>query len=406
MANNLSYKFYPHLEKPKGDKYSIYMRLSLNRKKTEYSVGYAIALQDWDEGKQRAKKKSNINDEINTELASLETKIIDIKKSLEKDNKLVSASTIKDILTEKHKLDAFIIELFEKYKEELDVRGEVKKVTIIRYNETKAHLINFLESKKKISDINVRYIDHTFIVDFGLFLSTLKIKNTTNNLKRNTINKHHSRLRTILIQARNNGFLQTNPYLNNKLKNEESTIVYLEKDELKKIENLDLSSNDSLSRVRDLFIFSCYTGLRFAQAEELKMDNIKIEKGKYWLRIDKIHKSGNYLGIPILKGAISIIKKYQDSSERKILNKVLPKITNQKFNVYIKIIADLAGVKKHLHHHVARHTCGTFLLSEKYSIDQVAAWLGQKDTRVTKIYAKITASSLDKMRDEIDKKKK
>jgi len=402
MAKNLSYKFFLNLEKQKGDKFPIYMRLSMDRKKNDYSVGHYITLKDWDIGKQRAKQKANLQDEINVELSSLESKIIDIKKSLEKENKLVSTSIIKDILTEKNKIEAHLIESFDEYKKQLDEKGKVKKVSIKRYDETKNYLINFLKTKK-LSDINVKFVKFTFIQEFDLFLSKAKIKNTERFIELNTRNKHHSRLRTVLLQALNHGFIIGNPYANFQLENSPSKVEYLEENEVQKIMNHGLAGNESLKRVRDVFIFSCFTGLRFTDAMDLTMDNIIINKGKYYLKTTQ-NKNSQFLGIPILKEAISIIDKYVDSPERLIKNMVLPQISNQKFNVYIKEIAILVGITKHLHHHVARHSCGTYLLSQGFSLEQVAEWLGQKSTRVTKIYAKITGVSLDIMRDKLEKK--
>lgn len=405
MEKKLSYNFWLDLKKPKGEQYPIYMRLSMNRRKHEYSVGFSINLNNWDKGKQRAKSKASLHEEINEKLSSLEKKVIDIKKSLEKENKLVTALLIKEILIGKNKIDAFVIESFNSYKTLLDKKGKVKEISIKRYDETKNHLINFLKTKK-LNDIDVKYINYSFIQSFDLFLSQIKVKNTERVIDVNTKNKHHSRFRTILLQAQKEGFINNNPYAKFPLVNTPSTIDYLEEEELKKIMKHELAGNESLRRIRDIFVFSCFTGLRFTDAMDLTMSSITIDKkNKYWLKTTQ-NKNSQFLGIPILKEAIEIIKKYDGSPEREIKMKVLPQISNQKFNVYIKEIANLVGITKNLHHHVARHTCGTFLLSQGYSIEQVGEWLGQKSTRTTKIYAKITGVSLDHIRAELDARKK
>lgn len=222
---------------------------------------------------------------------------------------------------------------------------------------------------------------------------------------RNTVNKHHSRLRTILIRAVKEGHITKNPYIDFQLKYTPSSRTFLTEEELKKITENNLGDNESLKRVRDIFIFSVYTGMRFEDAQLLTIDRIeKDKKNNYTLRIEQ-EKTKEPLLIPLLKPALDIIKKYENSPERKVFKKVLPKITNQKVNSYLKVIADITGIEKNLTHHVARHTCATtILISNDVPIEAVSKWLGHTNIKTTQIYAKITNNYLQKVAEKVESK--
>lgn len=267
------------------------------------------------------------------------------------------------------------------------VAGELEKVTVEMYGYTKNHLQKFIQSTKKVDDVPIENIDYRFITDFDSFLLNPKIyKDAEKTLGRNTASKHHSRFRTILIRGIKEGLISRNPYVDFKLKKTPSKRTYLTEEELKKITDHDLGKNESLDRVRDIFIFSVYTGLRFEDAQQLTIDRIvKDKKGKYIMSIRQ-EKTNEELTIPVLAPAMKIVEKYSNSAERKILKMVLPKITNQKLNTYLKVIANLVGVNKALSPHVARHTCATtVLLSNDVPMEVVSKWLGHTNIKTTQI---------------------
>lgn len=400
MILSLSLRFYLNENKEKGAKHPIYCRITVDRKKAEITTKYFAEVKDWDDSKQRTKK----NNSINEELTSIETEVYAIVKRLEKEKKQISARIIKNCLTGEDKLDPNLLEYYDTYVSRLDKAGEVEKVTVTRYKETRVYLERFLE-ENKIQDVLMENINFKFISDFDLFLLNLKDKNQKILMERNTINKHHSRLRTMIIRAIKEGFINKSPYVDFKLKNTPSKRTFLSQEELEQIIKHELAGNESLIRVRDIFVFSVYTGLRFEDAQKLTMDRIiKDKKEKYSLEISQ-EKTDEALSIPLLKPAINIIEKYGNSPERKIFNKVLPKITNQKLNAYLKTIADLVGISKTLSHHVARHTCATtILLSNEVPIEVVSKWLGHTNIKTTQIYAKITNIYMQKMAIKIDKK--
>ncbi|MBK7816313.1 MAG: integrase catalytic domain-containing protein [Sphingobacteriaceae bacterium] len=150
--------------------------------------------------------------------------------------------------------------------------------------------------------------------------------------------------------------ISRNPYSRFKLKYTASTRTFLTAPELQKIESSDLGGNISLDRVRDKFLFSVYTGLRFKDADNLKEENIEFDGKKYWVVIVQ-NKTKEYLRVPLLNKAKEVYDKYED--EREITGYVLQRMSNQKINSFLKVIAKHAGITKPLTHHVARHTAAT-----------------------------------------------
>lgn len=218
MRNSISIKFYLNKYRPQGAKLPIYLRITLYRQKAELATPHFIESKEWNEGIQRTKK----NTQINEYLTSLETKIYEIARHLEKENKPLSANNIKNHLTEKNKINAYLIESFDRYKQRLRIAGEVRPETVTYFEVTKKHLQKFLQGKK-MNDILIKNIDYNFISDFDLFLLNQTTSNGVDKLGRNTANKHQGRLRSILIRAIKEGYIHKNPFMDFKLKRIPST---------------------------------------------------------------------------------------------------------------------------------------------------------------------------------------
>ena len=188
------------------------------------------------------------------------------------------------------------------------------------------------------------------------------------------------------------------------MKKEQVNREELSEGELERIIEHDLNGNESLQRVRDLFIFSVYTGLRYQDAQDLEMKHIvKYDSGKQFIKM-KQHKTGEIVNIPLLQPALDIIERY-DNKERKITGKVLPRLSNQKLNVNLKEITKLVGIQKNVTHHVARHTFATTILRDNdIPLEIISNLLGHTNIKQTKIYAKNSDRFMEKLADQIETK--
>ncbi len=390
----ISIKYYINTSRgTKGD-LPIYLRITLDRKKAELHTGYTCSVKEWSQEEQLTKR----NNIINENLTAKKSKIYELLRQLESKNKPVSATILKDLLTGKGKIQVGLLKYLGTHIEEIKIKKEIKTISINKYNQSLNSLKRFIFDYYKAQEINIDQVDYDFINQYGLFLKK------EYDLHKNTINKYHSRLRTILLKALAEGHLFKQPYASFKLITSKTDREFLTYEELSQIIELDISHNESLDRVKDLFLFSVYTGVRFQDAQNLTIENLTSYKKKTSIRFVQ-EKTSKTIEIPLLPIAKKIIEKYKNIPERKILNKLLPKISNQKLNIYLKIIGDLAGLKRNITHHIARHTFATTIcLNNKMPLEDLSSLLGHSSIKTTQIYGKITQERLFQSMNKIKSK--
>ena len=308
-------------------------------------------------------------------MAEIKNKIVSIKRRLQYEEKHISAKLIKNIYTGIAEAKHSLMNYFQQYLSQIEkLTKEYAVGTVKNYRVTRNHLQNFL-IHKKLKDCFLNQVDDKFVSDFDFHLMTYINPATDSTMDRNTANWQHNRLKTVLNKVIREGYLKKSPYENFKLKDKPTNRGFLTAEELESLKLHPLGGNASLLKVRDIFLFSVFTGLRFGDVQELKASHIHQDKeGKYW--IEKIQeKTNKVLLIPVLKPAVALIDKY-DNEERKIIGFILPRISNQKVNAYLKTIADLTNISKQLTHHVARHPFATTItLSNDVPLEIVSKML-------------------------------
>jgi integrase len=183
-----------------------------------------------------------------------------------------------------------------------------------------------------------------------------------------------------------NEWLYKDPFVKYKASYKDTYRESLNEEELRLLENITLP-NQTLNTVRDIFIFSCYTGLAHYDVKQLSQDNIQIGiDGERWIKI-KRQKTGNECNIPLLPKAIAILKKYENHPVSLNRNVLLPVFSNQKTNKFLKQIAHLCGFKINLTFHKSRHTFSMVALNNGVPIESLSAMLAHKSLRTTQIYA-------------------
>ena len=239
-----------------------------------------------------------------------------------------------------------------------------------------------------------------FITDFETYLRTVSLCNE------NTTAKFMQTFRMIVIMAKNNGWIYTDPFMNYKIRLKRVDRGYLTDQEIQKILKKKFPTK-RLEQVRDVFIFSCFTGLSYIDIKTLKASEICISfDGKPWIMRHR-QKTDTPVNVPLLKIPLAILKKYEGQLPK---GELLPVLSNQKLNSYLKEIADLCGINKNITFHLARHTFATTTtLSKGVPIETVSKMLGHTNIETTQIYARITnekirkdMSSLEDKLDDID----
>ncbi|GHT24561.1 hypothetical protein AGMMS4957_17800 [Bacteroidia bacterium] len=199
------------------------------------------------------------------------------------------------------------------------------------------------------------------------------------------------RLKTIILTAKSNGWIHADPYANYQFHREKTERAFLNGEELKSMMQKEFTIK-RLEQVRDIFVFSCFTGLAYIDVFNLRENNIRTAFDENLWVIGKRVKTGVTYRVPLLEIPAMIIEKYKGTLPER---KLLPVITNQKMNAYLKEIADVCGIDKTLSFHVARHTFATTVtLSKGVSIESVSKMLGHTNIKTTQIYARITDTKI------------
>jgi len=239
-----------------------------------------------------------------------------------------------------------------------------------------------------VSDYRLNKINHKFITDFEFYLKSER------ECAHNSTIKYIKNFKKIVRIAIANDWIVKDPFLNYKVQLKEVKREFLSEEEMQTMLEKDLHTH-RLELVRDIFIFCCYTGLAYSDVKKLSKDSIVIGiDGEKWIKTNRT-KTGTRISIPLLPPALKILKKYENSPLSVSKGVLLPVLSNQKSNAYLKEIADLCGIKKNLMTHLARHTFATTVtLSNGVGIESVSKMLGHTSIKTTQHYAKILDSKV------------
>ncbi|SHG81411.1 Site-specific recombinase XerD [Flavobacterium micromati] len=363
----------------------IYIRLTVDGKRMEFSSKKFIDATKWSAELSKMKGTSEEARSLNEYLNLMKSKIYDIQMELIHKNELLTLEVFKNKLIGIEERSRTLIPIFQDHNNKIKelVGKEYAPGTLERYKTSLKHTIDFLEWKYKISDIEIDKINHAFITDYEFYLRSVR------NCANNTAVKYIKNFSKIIKICLANNWIERNPFSNYKAKVREVERVYLSQEEIENIINKDFKT-DRLSLVRDIFLFSCFTGLAYIDVKNLTKSHISRGiDGEKWIFTHR-QKTETASKIPILPITQMIIDKYEDHPESNNQNKLLPILSNQKMNAYLKEIAGVCEIKKELTFHIARHTFATTVtLTNGVPIESVSKMLGHKNLRTTQHYAKV-----------------
>ena len=386
MNENISILFY--LKRAKVNAQGlvpIFQRITINGKRIDNSTGKFIDPAKWHTEMSKMRGTSEEARSINGHLEYLKSKIYDAEKNLIKTDIPINSETLKNKLLGIVERQRTLIPIFKDHNNKIKelVGKEYAPGTLERYNTSLKHTIDFLEWKYKVSDIEIDKINHAFITDYEFYLRSVR------NCANNTAVKYIKNFSKIIKICLSNNWIDRNPFSNYKAKVREVERVYLSEGEIQNIINKDFKT-ERLSLVRDIFLFSCFTGLAYIDVKNLTKSHISIGiDGEKWIFTHR-QKTETASKIPILPITQMIIDKYEDRPECCNQNKLLPILSNQKMNAYLKEIAGVCEIEKELTFHIARHTFATTVtLTNGVPIESVSKMLGHKNLRTTQHYAKV-----------------
>ncbi len=386
MQTTFSILFYPKGSNTnKQGLVPIYARITVNGKRSEFSTKRRINISKWNSEAGKMKGTTNDVRDFNRYLNSIRAKINSHYNRLLELEETITSEKLKYLYLGKSITPKMLLAIFQDHNHKIEqLEGkEYASGTIERYKTAKKHIQEYIKLEYNVSDIPVKDVDHEFITGFEHYLKTER------NCAHNTAIKYITNFKKIIRIAFANDWISKDPFINWKGKLKIVEREFLTEDEIQRIIEKELHT-PRLDQVKDIFLFSCFTGLAYADVKKLSQnDKIIGVDGTLWIKINR-SKTDTRSSIPLLPTALKILEKYEDHTEVLKTDRLLPVLSNQKMNAYIKEIADLCKIDKNLTFHLARHTFATTItLSNGVPIESVSKMLGHKNLRTTQHYAKI-----------------
>lgn len=365
----------------------LYARITVDGKKLNISLKRRIDIRLWNAQKQRITGTGEKMKNLNQYLDESHSLLFQCYQELRANDKRITPQKIKDKFLGDDKAGHYTVKDIIEYHND-------KMFPKLHYNTSRLYLISqkyillFLKKEYKVDDMELEVLDYQFILSFESFLRRHKPRHYQQQIGNNAVMKHIQRLRRMVTLAYNMEWIGNDPFRKFKQKLIPTHRGFLTATELEQIEELNITSV-RLKTVRDVFVFSCYTGISYTDLMLLTKESLVLGMDTYWIAT-KRQKTGNPVKIPLLKKALDLIKHYMND-QRAVVNETLfPRISNQKMNAYLKEIADKAEIQKNITFHMARHTFATTVtLTNGVPIETISKMLGHTRLATTQIYAKV-----------------
>ncbi|MBB6609997.1 site-specific integrase [Pontibacter sp. Tf4] len=363
----------------------IYLRITVAGKRAELSTARQCDPLRWNSCAGRATGTRETVLSLNAYLDTLQQNIFEAHRQLLEQGKAVSAEKVKRAYLGKQEKTSTIVEVLETHNQRVEtlLGSGYSPATLKGYKTSLHHIKDFLLSKYGIKDLDLKQVDYGFVSDYDFYLrSTCRCSN-------NSTLKYIKLLKKVIRECLHQGLLDRNPFLHYKGKVKQLERVYLTEEELKKIAAKEMVT-ERLSQVRDIFLFCCLTGLAYTDVQQLAKENIiKGVDGETWLSVQR-QKTGTPTRLPLLPAARIILDRYQQHPQCLYKNRLLPVLSNQKMNAYLKEIMDVCGINKAVTFHTARHTFATTVtLLNGVPMESVCKMLGHTSIKTTQHYAKV-----------------
>lgn len=386
-SNTFGVHFILRMNKEKDGSAPVYTRIVVNGNRIEIALKKSVKVTDWNPSKGMAKPKNDSLKMLNSYLEQVRGTLAGYYQELILAKKLVTPSLIKNKFLGVEEQECTLRALMDYHN--LHMKEVLAPGTIKNYFTTAKYLKEFIALQFKKEDIYLSELDYQFLSKFEYFLRKYQPTDHHKGMENNGVMKHLERFRKMVRLGVKLGWMKKNPFEMFKLKMQKVDRGYLTQEELFSVEQKDFEVQ-RIQYAKDLFVFSCYTGMAYIDVMQLTPQNTVMGMdGNYWIKTTR-EKTDTTVSVPILPKAAAIIEKYKGSPRAIAKGTLFPVISNQKLNSYLKEVADLCGISRHLTFHLARHTFATSVtLSNGVPMETVSKMLGHTTLRTTQIYAKV-----------------
>ncbi|MFZ6012714.1 MAG: site-specific integrase [Bacteroidota bacterium] len=364
----------------------VFMKITIAGKRLVMMTKIFVKPNEW--SNQNAKLKTNTEEarRVNKMLDAFKLRAFDYQRELMNEGKEVTLASMKakwyGLSLEKARM---LMEVFKEHNEQMKalINREFSPLTFERYETSFRHTQEFMKWKYQIEDIDIKQLNYEFISNYECWLKSVR------KCDHNTSVKYLSNFKKIVHICIKHGWLDKDPFVGFKMTKREVERPFLVEEELSRIISEDFKM-PRLRQVRDIFIFCCYTGLAYADVKKLTREEITTgidgEK-RIWTSRQKTETTTR---VPLLPRALEILDRYKDDPQCVNQGRLLPVLSNQKMNSYLKEIADACEIKKKMTFHTARHTFATTVtLANDVPMETVSKLLGHRNLKTTQHYGKI-----------------
>jgi len=364
----------------------IICRITVHGQRVDFSTKVRVSEKKWNAKAQKIVGSSEETRTNNLMLESIRNNLKKIWLELENKNESITAEKLKDLYFGQNLKIPTFLEVFEEFVKQEEKRFEMEEITKTSFGRIKNRhnlLEEFLRATKQ-SKLKINEVQQYLFNDLKFYF--LKQKQFSLPYTQKTMQG----IGTVLKYAKKKGYVEQNIFEGFSMKVPKSEPDFLDFEHLKILEEY-VFSNPTFDKVRDFFIFSCYTGLAWTDYDQLSKENLFEIEGKLWLKAQRQKgKKQNYgeFVVPLVGPALAIFQKYGSLED-------LPRMTNQSFNRILKEVQAVVGIergkgKNDLHCHLARHTF-VWIALNKWNLDKdtVAAMVGHSSIQMLDIYAKI-----------------
>lgn len=403
-SQTFSILFWINASRSKDNMAQIYARIIVNGQRANLSLKTKVNVDKWDKRKGRVKGTNQSALQVNQFIEQTRTKIFQCYMDLKASDTYFTAQSLKVKFLGEDQDRPSMKKLIDYHNDKME--HVLHPDTLRHFKTSQTYILEYIQKEYKVDDYFLKDLNYGFLLGFENFLRSYKPKHYQPKIGNNTIMKHIQRLRKMIRMAFHMEWIEKDPFVKFKPKLIKKEREFLTETELKRLENLSCSV-ERLTNVKDLFIFSCYTGISYGDLMLLTKRNIvEGEDGHLWI-ITNRKKTSTPVKVPLLPPAIHILEKYKNSRRTSFSKTLLPVLSNQKINSYLKEIAYLSQIKKHLTFHMARHTFATTVtLTNGVPLETVSKLLGHTKLTTTQIYARVieqkVSDDMDLLRQKIE----
>lgn len=376
----------------KNGEASVAMRITVDGQRVENNIRKSILPSLWDQSKERAKGTSTSAIDLNRFIEDARVRIHQIVTELQQSGAEINPLIVQQRfygVGQVRKQERTILQVIQEHNDEAKklIGKDFVEITWRRYETMKRYLGELIKQKYGVDDLPLSDFTGEVIRAYEVYLKTEK------DLCQNTLIRYMKALKKITNRCLANDWIQKNPFVGIKFREDPTDPEFLTLEEVDRIYNCNPGSK-RLEVIRDMFLMSAFTGLAFTDVSQLTEEHIVIDNdGNKWIRKPR-QKTKQMSNIPLLDIPLAIIEKYQGDKKAAKKGVLLPIPCNQVMNRYLKEIATICKINKHLTMHTARHTYATLCLSQGVSLKNVSSMLGHASVKMTKRYARVLDSSI------------